>query len=697
MKIIGLDFETYSAANLPEVGLYNYIEHETFRPLIAAVARPDGSTELFDFSQNKEFVLSDAAYRLKLAIGTKQIAAHNAAFEQAVLRRIGIDLPSSRFIDSAVLARACGYGSSLEAAAPQVLGIDKLASGKDLIMLFSVPGKYQEAHGTDHFVPVIVLDHPDEWDMFKHYCALDAELSLKLVERLLVHVPEKELDYAAITLDMNNEGWPVDLGLVKEMKARYRANVRDTELRFRLRQDEDELNLNSHKQLVEWCEKRGVRAKSFDEKHVVSLIERLEKRVAALPDSPKTPGYKQVLDLLRTKRERGGSSLKKLDTILGTASWRGRLYDQYLHIGAGATWRTTGRGVQMQNLKRLMGEGDDVEILLADPDTHWDNDRLARNLRQVFAPIGRQDRLIVGDFASVESRGLAWQAGEQWKLDAYRRGDDLYKVQAGLIYGKDPSGVTKDERQIGKVAELACGYGAGGQAVRDFAAGMGTELTESEAADLVKRWRAANPEIVQYWQELDAAMHRALDTGATQSTVQKNMLVRITPLPAPESLSRQTGDAGLVSLWFEMFDDRDALLLSRVVHGVHTLGRNVGYWKPSDRKTGDLWKDRYTDPKTGLIKPYSLYGGKLAGLMTQSLCREVFFQVLADVAGWVDMHPNLRLIGQFHDEIVLEWLPNPTGIGLDSAMVGLEVRMSQTSLSGFPLAAAVKADHRYTK
>ena len=63
--------------------------------------------------------------------------------------------------------------------------------------------------------------------------------------------------------------------------------------------------------------------------------------------------------LLETKQVMGGSSLKKLQTMIDTSA-RTRLHDQYLHCGAGATYRTTGRGVQMQNLKRLNGEGDDM-------------------------------------------------------------------------------------------------------------------------------------------------------------------------------------------------------------------------------------------------------------------------------------------------------------------------------------------------
>jgi hypothetical protein len=124
-------------------------------------------------------------------------------------------------------------------------------------------------------------------------------------------------------------------------------------------------------------------------------------------------------------------------------------------------------------------------------------------------------------------------------------------------------------------------------------------------------------------------------------------------------------------------------------------GRNVQYWKPSERKTGDLWTDRFTDPKTKQQRKYSVYGGKLAGLLTQSLCREMFFESLASLQKVVDKIDNLEVIGQFHDEIVMEWRPGT--YPLDKAVALLEDRMTTTLLTDFPLGAEVKHAHRYIK
>lgn len=694
--IIGLDLETYGATDLITQGLDNYVQCDSFTPLIACIRFNNGSVvekEYFDFVED----FNHAKLMLAEALEGQQIAAHNAGFEQAVLKRIGIDLPSTRFIDTAVLARAAGAAGKLEAAAPQLLGTDKLESGFSLIKLFSIPGDYQARALTPMFVPQIVADHPEEWEEFKYYCQVDADLSYTLAIELLPEFTDTELLNTAVTMDMNNEGWFVDMPLVEEMQRRYEANVEEAVAQFRTTWDAPDLNLSSFPQLQAWCEKRGVKAKSFDEASVTKTLASLQRRLEAKPhlDEATKLGYEEVIALLRTKQTMGGSSLKKLQTLIDRVSEDSRLRDSYLHIGAGATFRTSGRGVQMQNLHRLNGLGDDVELLY-DADIMWDNTKLAANLRQVFCATDPDGKLIVGDFSSVESRGLAWQAGEQWKLDSYAQGHDLYKVQAGLIFNKQPEDVTKAERQIGKVGELACGYGAGPDAVKDFAAKMGVPLTPVESANLVRDWRAANEGIVKYWHNLNEALHVAVQ-GSTAQVHLPHCMVSILPIEAPASLRQQAGEEGQLSLKIRVFLLDGACVLTRVIHGAHLKGRNVGYWKPSERKTGDLWVDRFTNPKTKQIQPYTVYGGKLAGLLTQSLCREMFFNSLRWVHAWCDAYSNVRLIGQFHDEIVVDWKPQMRQPDLATTMRSLEEMMTYTIHPEFPLAAEIKSDYRYTK
>lgn len=698
MDLVGLDFETYGSVNLPAHGLDRYTSDPHFRPLIASVAWFENGRAVevtFDFVADYELALRELEAMLRGE--STYICAHNAGFEKAVLDRIGLHFETERFFDSAVVARAAGGGSRLEAAAPQLLGVEKMAEGKDLIKLFSIPGKYQEKRHTQAFCGDVVEEHQPEWATFKKYCEIDARLSLRLVRELLDQTTSNERHYQWLTMRMNQVGWPVDVASVEEMQRRYLENQEAALQQFREDCDAAELNVSSLPQLKAWCAERGVKATSFDEKAVVRLLTRIETKMEAMhPGDPKLDGYAEVRRLLLTKQILGGSSLKKLQVILDRVGADGRLRDQYLHCGAGQTLRTTGTGVQMQNLPRLSGELRVMDTL-SDDDVDWTNDEMAHNLRQVFTSSHPQGRLIVGDFSSVESRGLAWLAGEEEKLEAFRQGLDVYKVGAAKQFGVGYDQVTKTQRTFGKVGELGCGYQAGGGAVRDFAAGMGVELTEEEAAQIVYDWRSANPKIVEFWDTLNLALLQVVQGRQPLVLIQLQHGFRLSlqRCDTPASLAAQHPGAQSVMLCVENPDLLLRPFLMRKFHGCYMRGRNVGYYKPSDRKTGDLWKNHYTDPKTKQLRFYELYGGKLAGILTQSFCRELFFLVLWQVQAWADRFGH-TVVGQFHDEIVVDWTPGGRSLELTEA----EMRrlMSDPGIvTGFPLAAEVKSAYRYIK
>ena len=694
---VGLDFETYGAEDLPTHGLDRYVSHKTFQPLIASATVEGFPTTRFNFVENHQ---GTEVERLRQLIGGSFIVAHNAPFEQAVLKWLGLDYPSERFIDSAVIARAAGAGGRLEAAAPQLLGVDKMAQGRNLIKLFSIPGRYQEDSGSPMFDLQVVEDHTSEWLEFHDYCDLDAELGLQLALSYDGYLTAEELKFQAITMDMNRTGWCVDVPLVEEMQRRYLENLVVAEQEFRTNTGADDLNLGSLKQLKEWCADRGIKAVSFDEKHTARLLEAVRKKTAAMAeDDPKLEGYLQVEEMLYTKQVLGGSSLKKLQVILDTAKDEGdgtyRLRDQYIHCGAGQSLRTTGRSTQMQNLKQI-GENPDDMSELYDLAVEWDNDQLARNIRQVFTASHPQGRLLVGDFKAVESRGLAYLARAEWKLEAYRQGKDMYKVLATKFFpGLAYDAVTKPQRKAGKVGELACGYGAAGGAVQSFAEGMGMELTEAEAGQIVRDWRLANPEATELWTLLNEMLHEVVKHTQTQThQLPDGLVLRFTSVATPVSLVKQHPGAKTVAMTVYA---GGRPFMKRYFQGCYVRGGNIGYYKPSERKTGDLWKNHFVDPKTKQVRFYELYGGKLAGILTQSFCRELFFRCLVNVHRWVQQHPEqLMLVGQFHDEIAVDWRPGQ--LSLEDAKAKFEELMSDPgSCRSFPLAADIKDDYRYTK
>lgn len=692
---IGLDFETYGSVNLPDYGLDNYVNDEYFQPLIASLfMRTPMGTERWrlDFVEDYE----GAVKKLRELIHDKIVVAHNAGFEMAVLDTLDIEHPVRDFIDSAAVARAVGAAGKLEAAAPQLLGVEKLESGWDLIKLFSIPGPYQEAAGNMAFDPQIVKDNPEKWQQFQYYCDVDAKLGYEIVAVYGGWLPEREHEFNAITMEMNSVGWHVDLELVKRMNQQYQQNQQAALDEFIKEHDsKNELNLNSLKQLKEWCAARGVKATSFNEASVISLRKKLWKKLNTMPkDDPKYDDYRAVDDMLHAKQVLGGSSLKKLDVILRNTGEDGRLRDQYLHCGAGQTLRTSGRSVQMQNLKRLGPEPDDVSYT-----DDWDNFTLARNLRQVFTATDDDGALIVGDFSSVESRGLAYLADEDWKVKAFFDGKDLYKVLAGKIFSTDYDDVDKQQRQTGKVGELSCGYGAGAGAVVSFAEGMGVEMTEDEAAVLVMDWRRANPNIVEFWNKLDGMLQSVVRGGNLSerlAVARGRYILTLSKCATPGSLLKQHPTAQSVQVQLTSKDG--VVILNRYFHGCYMRGNNICYYKPSELKSGKLWKQTFINPKTKQEQFYSVYGGKLAGILTQSFCREIFFWVLREVHQWTLSHENISLVGQFHDEMVLDWEDLPASISLYDAKRTLTNMMSDAGpFLGFPLAAEIKHDYRYTK
>lgn len=696
MSDIGLDFETFGTQPLPKVGMVNYMEDPEFSILLACTYSIDG-TRVFDFVMHREQAMEEFRTYISLM---STIRAHNAAFEMYALKVSGYST-SAEFIDTAVIAAAAGASRHLSGAAPQLLKEDKMEEGRELIQLFSIPNAVFDFKRPTREK---ILSDPElirKWNLFKHYCLLDAKLSYLLGSE--IHsIDPVESTYEQVTFNMNRQGWTVDLLSLALMQEQYAANLEELQEDFYSQYDPGrKLNLNSLAQLKEWCRVRGVRAHSFDKLRVSKMLKSLQKRMLTPNLSQaKLDDYRAVEALLLTKQELGGSALKKLDVIEAMTTPEGKLFDQYLHIGAPQTFRTTGRGVQMQNLPRLSNPKD-MELLKTE---RWTNQELAANIRQLFTASHPDGELIVGDFSSVESRGLAWIANEEWKLKAFFDGLDLYKVLASkpALHNKPYDQITKAERQDGKVGDLSCGYGAGPGAVQSFAENMGIDLTEEMARRLVSGYRDENTRIVGFWKGLDEALQKvnreqfaAWESPGHPMGLYVSMFLK----PSPPSLRAQHPGVYTLSVKIQF---NKGELVHRVFHGFHKKGNQFCYYKPSDLKSGDLWKSSYTDPKTGLKRDYTLYGGKLAGILTQSLCRELFFSTLRKTDRFLqDWSENIRIVGQFHDEIVVDYVPS-LEYPLEECVQNLKHIMSvaligSVKLQNFPMNAEVNHAYRYIK
>lgn len=724
----GLDYETFGAVDLRRHGLDRYVNDPSFTPLIVSVAESGINPYTYDFVFDGDRAKQEyERYQTNKRSRNRTGYAHNAGFERAVtdwfIKHWALNsvLEPAPYADTAVISRTQGAAGALAGAARQLTTTGKLEVGSALIQIFCVPNEWNGGKAPTKELILSTPGMPEKWRQFIEYCERDAVAGLHIANNpyssYMQYSMTREESFEKLTAGMNKVGWFVDKDLVLEMKERYERNLDQLVAEFHAVYDPKFLlNLNSPIQLKQWCEARGIKAKSFDKDSVAALEKRLRQKLLEIDVThPRHQDYSQVHAMLVTKQEMGGSSLKKLQVILDQMGTDGRLRDQYVHCGAGQTFRTSGRGVQMQNLKRLGGELFDMESLY-DPETEADNSLLAANLRQVFTSSHPQGQLIVGDFSSVESRGLAWLAGAEWKIEAFRQGQDLYKVLAASIYEIPYEEVEKPQRQTGKVGELSCGYGAGGGSVSSFAQGMGIEMSEDAGNKLVVDWRGVNPEVVDMWAGIDDILWAAVQTGASQYLqLAHNLRLEFEPVNAPRSLQDQ--HPGAKSLIMRLWHDRvkmhstvPMIVLERVFHGVYQRGNKICYYKPSERINGNAWTDEYVDKKTKETVNYSIYGGKITGILTQSMCREMFFEATEELERDLRFVSNAPMIGQFHDELVVDWTPPNSGVfpadkhydnqlSLDEVLAIMERAMSTPPAwaEGFPLEAEIKHAFRYIK
>lgn len=222
-------------------------------------------------------------------------------------------------------------------------------------------------------------------------------------------------------------------------------------------------------------------------------------------------------------------------------------------MAAGKIVSNSGRIFQPQNLIRTPDWFDEVvqeatiAALKADcEDIIYENvsERCAFVVRgSLVAAPGK--KFLIADLSNIEGRGLAWLAGEDWKIEAFKaydrgEGPDLYKVTAGRILGKAPTDVTKDERQTqGKVPELAGGYGGGLGAYRTMGGKVFDAMSDDQIMNIVYAWRKAHPATKRFWYDVEGAVRRAIeaaDAGRLGESFDVRGLLRIDTANGPDGV-----------------------------------------------------------------------------------------------------------------------------------------------------------------
>ena len=523
MKTLEIDLETRSDRDITKCGVYAYVDSPYFAITLMSVSVDGGAVQLYDLANGDR-----VPDRILSALSDENVVkrAFNVNFERVCLSKylreeypqffrsysidadtVGDYLSPVGWQCTMIHCRTLGLPSTLaDAGAALKLEQQKMPEGKALIKYFCIP--YDTVNGVPQFhTPA---DAPDKWETFKAYNKQDVEAELAIDQRLSrFPVPDAIWEEFYLDQEINDRGVRVDMELVEA------ALTLDAQAKEKLSADMRRLtgieNPNSVYQLLDWLEGQGYKSDSLDKKQVRELMKTAKDPV------------KSVLELRLMLSK---SSVKKYQAMQTAACSDNRARGMFSFYGASRTGRWAGRIIQLQNLPQnhipdlteardtvKHGYYDEVEMLYEDvPDT------LSQLIRTAFVPRPGY-KFIVADFSAIEARVIAWLAGEQWRMDAFANGEDIYCASASKMFGVPvvKHGVNGHLRQKGKVAELACGYGGSVGAMKAMG-GEDLNLTDAELKQIVNDWRDASPHIVDLWWAVDDAVKKAIKQKTTTET-----------------------------------------------------------------------------------------------------------------------------------------------------------------------------------
>lgn len=390
----------------------------------------------------------------------------------------------------------------------EILRLDKqkLNEGKDLIKYFCVPCRPTSKNG--YRTRNYYYHDKEKWELFKKYNIRDVETEMAIQERISKYpVPDFVWDEYHLSETINDRGVLVDETLV-DNAIDFDEKTRD--LNIKTLQHLTKLdNPNSVAQLKSWLFENDVEVETLGKKEVANLIGYADDKV--------------VQQVLLLRQQVSKSSIKKYLAMKSARCSDGKVHGMFMFYGANRTGRFSSKIVQLQNLpqnhlkdlaeaRSLVRGGnlDAVEILYEDvPDT------LSQLIRTAFIP-SKGHKFIVSDFSAIEARVIAWYAGETWRLNAFKNGEDIYCASASQMFHVPvvKHGVNGELRPKGKIAELALGYGGSVGALKAMGA-IEMGLKEDELKPLVESWRVANPNITKFWWDVDKAVIKAIENKTT--------------------------------------------------------------------------------------------------------------------------------------------------------------------------------------
>lgn len=499
MKTLSIDIEIFSGEDLTKTGVYRYCESPDFDILLFGYAVDGGEVHVIDIASGEKIPTEIIS---ALTDKTVKKFAFNAQFERICLSRFlgyhpGTYLNPESWFCTMVWAATLGLPLSLEKVGT-VLGLEKqkLTVGKDLIRFFCKPCEPDLVNGCK--ARNYPSCSPDRWKQFKDYNKRDVETEMEIQKRLSAFpVLESEWENYHIDQNINDLGIALDMDFVEHAIKCDEVYTGIAEEKAKTLTGVD--NPNSPSQLKAWLVEQGQAVDSLTKGEVNRLLQ---------------DATGNIEEILKLRQELAKSSVKKYVAMKNAVGMDGRARGLIQFYGANRTGRYSGRLIQVQNLpqnhlKDLSGartcvKTDDYSGI----ETNHGNIStvLSELIRTAFVP-KEGHRFIVSDFSAIEARVIAWYAKEQWRLDVFESGGDIYCASASQMFKipVEKNGVNGHLRQKGKIAELALGYGGSVGALKAMGA-TALGIKEEELKPLVTAWRNANPHITKFWWAIDSAV-----------------------------------------------------------------------------------------------------------------------------------------------------------------------------------------------
>lgn len=666
--MLHIDFETRSRIDLKKAGAHRYAMDYSTEIICLAYAFDDEEPDLwipgYSFPKRITAYVEDGG----------RIDAYNAQFERLIWWYIlepEYGAPKTRldqFYCSAAQSRVNGLPGALGDTA-RCLGVEqqKTFEGNALIRQLSI----LQADGTFNKDPALLQKMYD-------YCKQDVRTE-RAISRAMREMTEDEEQDFYLSEEINDRGIRVDYEFAKAA-IEYAAEEQADILAELSRLSGGQVTKARGQKLTGWVYSRLTES----QQEIIHVWKKGQRKVsfdkqirARLLGSDASDYVKKIIELADYAQ---ASSTGKYAAMVASADPEDyRVRGVFMFCGAISTGRFSGHRIQPQNFPRDSLENPDevrqlfIDNVISEDISEWSGFNMMQTLKRMLRYTLRSESgnvLVAGDWSSIEGRALPWLADETKKLDEYREGVDMYVKMASQIYNVSEDEVTKDQRQIGKVAELALGYGGGVGAFQSMAAGYGVKVTDAEAERIKRVWRSTNPWAEPFWNGLHRAAILAVRNPGkvfTQAKISycynKEFLngALFCLLPSGRMLTYPNAKVNVVVNKF----GHDAIELSAI----------KANWKP---KQGEKDWPRIR-----------LWRGLLAENVTQAICADLLRSSLRKLRN------SEKVIAHVHDEIVLE-VPERQVKRWSKELHRAMTENDEWS-EGLPLETEVWSDTRYKK